>query len=417
MSNLPSGVAPSSRTWLGIGRELVTGTAVNPSNTIPLDKSSYEPEDTPRFLEDLAIRGQMSHRYADVLGPEDATFSYGGPVFGDVWGYWMDNLFGDMSTTGSNGTSSTTTTQALAVGATSGSVSSLTGYTNSSIVQIGTGATSEVVILNASGGTAGSTIVFTSYPLRFAHATSSTVQVVSGPYTHTWAVLNQQAGYTGSFGAQPPTSTATDYTGLTPVVGARAYPALCVGALDLTLNAEGLFMGKVTGNSWISAAAGTTPVNTTSFIAPNAAWNTTITIGGTSTYNLGEATWAFKRELGLYWTLQGAQNPYIIARGDLDATGSHKFSVPGDDTPLGWMTANTQPSVQTVTTNGLAGTAQIQWTITSHNADYIKSKPVRSGVLVGYDNEFRTRANATDVGGSGGLGQVTVQLVNNTPAY
>src|SRR6185437_3189162 len=189
MSQIPTAVAPSSRSWLGIGRELATGSPVNPANTIPLDKSTYEPEDMPHFLEDLAIRGYMSHRYADVLGVEDANFSYGGPVFGDVWGFFADCVFGDLSTVGSNGTSSTTTTQALSAGATAGSVSSLTGYTNSSIVQIGTGSIAEVVILNASGGTSGSSINFTNYPLRFAHGSGSSVQVVSAPFTHTFAVL------------------------------------------------------------------------------------------------------------------------------------------------------------------------------------------------------------------------------------
>src|SRR6185437_14825951 len=113
MSQIPTAVAPSSRSWLGIGRELATGSPVNPVVTIPLDKSTYEPEDMIKYLEDLAIRGYMSHRYADVEGVTDASFSYGSPYFGDAWGFWFDNLFGDMSTVGSNGTSSTTTTQAL----------------------------------------------------------------------------------------------------------------------------------------------------------------------------------------------------------------------------------------------------------------------------------------------------------------
>src|SRR6185437_5627918 len=134
-------------------------------------------------------------------------------------------------------------------------------------------------------------------------------QVVSAPFTHTFAVLNQTAGYGGIPGAQPPTLCATDYTGLTPTVGARQYPSLCVGQLDLTGNAEQLFMGKVSGNSWISAPAGTAPTNTTSFIPPIAAWRSTLTIGGTSTYDIGEYSLSLKREMSVYWTAQGAQNP------------------------------------------------------------------------------------------------------------
>ena len=55
--------------------------------------------------------------------------------------------------------------------------------------------------------------------------------------------------------------------------------------------------------------------------------------------------------------------------------------------------------------------------MTSHDAQFMKSKPVRSGVLVGYDNEYQTLANTTDVGGSGGLGQTTLQIINNIPTY
>lgn len=417
MSQIPTAVAPSSRSWLGIGRELATGTPVNPVTTIPLDKSTYEPEDMIKYLEDLAIRGYMSHRYADVEGVTDASFSYGSPYFGDSWGYFFDNLFGDMSTVGSNGTSSTTTTQALAAGATTGSVSSLTGYTNGSIVQIGTGSIAEVVILNAAGGTTGSSINFSNYPLRFAHGSGSSVQVVSGPYTHTFGVLNQTAGYNGLAGAQPPTHTVTDNTYLTPSVNARAYPSLVVGQIDVTGNAEGLLMAKVSGNSWLSAPAGTAPVNTTTFIPPLAAWQTTMTVGGTSVVSNGEFAWSLKRELGIMWTAQGAQNPFIIARGDLDATGSQKYTVVGDESALNLFLNNVQPAFSVTTTNGQSGTAQVSLTISTHGADYVKSKPTRSGVLIGYDNEFRTHANTLDVGGSGGLGQVVAVLVNNVPTY
>src|ERR1035438_3598802 len=112
---VPSIIAPSSKTWLGVGREGLmalglTGQPVLPTNTIPLDKNSYQPEDTPKFLPDEAIRGVMAQLYNDILGVEDATFSFGGPMFLDVGGFWLDNAFGDLSTVGSGTTSSTTVT-------------------------------------------------------------------------------------------------------------------------------------------------------------------------------------------------------------------------------------------------------------------------------------------------------------------
>lgn len=416
-STIPTLVAPSSRSWLGVAREAVTGTPVTPTNTIPLNKSEYEPEDMPKFLEDIAIRGSMSQRFADVLGVEDASFSYGGPFFGDVWGFFLDNVFGDLSTTGTTPLNGTTTAQALVVGGTVTTIHTATGYANSGVVQIDSGGISEVVVLNASGGVSGTTLTFSNYPLRFAHGSGATVNTVSGPYTHTFAVLNQNAGVGGTNGAQPPTHTATDFTNLTTTVGARSYPSLCVGQLDLTGNSEGLLMGKVTGNSWQSSPASSTPTNSTTFTVPLPAWNTTISVGGTAVTSIGEYAVSIKRELQVYWTETGAQNPYIIARGTLDSSGSLKFTVPSNEDPLNLMLLNTQPTVVITTTNGQAGTNLLSLTITTHGADFIKSKPNRSGVLIGYDNEFRTHANTTDVGGSAGLGQMTVQLIDNTPSF
>ena len=116
----PSAVAPSERSWLGVGREATAGTAVLPTNTIPMDAKSYSPEDTPKFLPDEAIRGQMALLYNEILGPADGTFSFGGPNFLDSYGFFLDNIFGDLSTA-YNGTftaTATTITTAPAVGAT-----------------------------------------------------------------------------------------------------------------------------------------------------------------------------------------------------------------------------------------------------------------------------------------------------------
>jgi hypothetical protein len=426
MTNIPPGVAPSSRSWLGIAREIGgagisgVGTPTLPTATIPLDKSSYEVEDMPKFLEDLAIRGSMSQRFADVIGVQDASFSFGGPVFGDVWGYFFDNLFGDLSTTGSTPANGTHIVNpgGVVVGGTQVTVASTTGYTNSSIVQIDSGSVSEVVILNTSGGTVGGTaLVFSNYPLRFAHGSAATVSTVTGPYMHTFAVLNSTAGYGGANGAQPPTHSLTDNTYLTPGVYARTYPGACVGQIEINGNAEGLFMGKSSGNTWLSAPASTIPTNSTTFTVPLPNWRSTLTVGTAVTYDVGEWTCTLKRELQVFWTEQNNQTPFIIARGTLDASGGMKFTVPSDETPLNYMLNNVPLLVQIVTTNGLSGVNEIQYTVTAHNAQFVKSKPVRSGVLVGYDNEYRTEANTSDVGGSGGLGQMTLQILNNVPTY
>lgn len=414
MPNIPAQVYPSSLTWLGIGREApgATGTAVAPTNLIPLDKGSYEPEDTPQWLMDEALRHSMAKTFAVIQGPEDATFSYGGPVFGDVYGFFLDNTFGDLATTGTaDSVASTTLATGTAAGATSCTVASGTGFVIGQKVQVGSGSTAEVVVLS---GVSGATLTFTTTPLRFAHTSSQPTVTVIGPYTHKFAILNADAGWGNG---QPPTHTASDYTGITATVGARSYPSLAVSELTFTGNSEELFVAKVSGNSWLSAANATTPSPATTFVTPVPAWRSTVSVGGSPVYDVGEWEIKLKRELQVYWTDQGAQTPFIIARGNLDASGTVNYSVAVNETPLTQMLSNTQPTLAITVDNGLSTTNQISFTFNINAAAFTKSKPTRGDVLVGYEDEWMAVANTTNVGGSAGLGPMTCTLINNVATY
>jgi hypothetical protein len=414
-------VHPANLSFMGLTRSLVAGSADLPgtypgitgmASTIPLDKSSYEPEDTPHWLMDTSLRGSMAQTYQLIQGPEDATFSYGGPFYGDIEGYFFDNTFGDLSTTGSSPTNGTTLVGTAAVASTSGTLTSATGYGTGSTVQIGSGSIAEVVVLTTISG---SVITFANTPLRFPHAGGS-AWTVTGPYTHRFAILN-----TGSWNGngQPPVHAATDFTGITAVTGARTYPYLCVSQLDFTGNTEQLFEVKVSGNSWLSvpASGSGTPVNAPSTIVPVPAWQTNINVGGSAMTQAGEWSFSVKRMLQVYWTAQGTQSPFVIGRGALDATATLNYTVSTDETALLNMLNNTQPTINVNLNNGLGGTANIQCNITATVAGYTKAKPNRGAVLIGYDDEIQCVANSTDVGGSGGLGPLTVTLVNNVPTY
>lgn len=408
MSNIPPFVAPSTKSWLGFARETTVGTPVLPVVTIPLDKGTYEPEDLIKYLPDEAIRGSMALIYSEIQGVEDASFSYGGPVFGDVYGYFLDNTFGDLSTSGQPAIGGLSNTSAASsAGNTNVTVASSAGFVIGQNVQIDSGIVSEVVKVS---NVAGSTVTFTGYPLRFNHANNATIQTVTGSYTHRFNILNSGTG-------QPPTHTATDYTALTTTVGARSYPSLCVSQLDFTGSAEALFMGKVAGNSWISAPAASTPVENTNFVVPVPAWRTNITIGSSAIYDIGQWAVAIKRTLQVYWTNQGFQNPYIIARGPLDATATLNFSVAYDETALLQFLNNTQPTLVINVDNGLSGLSHINYTFVFGIAAFIKSKITRSGVLIGYDDDVQAVANSSNSGGSGGLGPVTVIVTNNYAPY
>ena len=436
-------VYPGVLSWLGVARELTVGSPLVPVITHPNDQADYSPEDVPRFLDDKAIRGSMTDSFYKTLGVESATFSFGGPNFLDSHGYFFDNVFGDLSTVGSSLANPATVSGTIAVGATNCTLAAAppAQYTAGATIQIGVGSTAEVVVI---GSTAGSNVVNfaissggTGYPVRFQHI-ASTVQTCGTPYTHKFAALNSNLGYGGAYGAQPPTHTLTDVTNLvntftsasygtvaSSTYGARQYPSAVLKNIDLSGNAEQLLGVKMTGDSWLSVIAGTAITNVTTNSRPIPNWNTTVvlagnTISSSNTYNgVGEFSFSAKRATQVYWTVQGTQTPYIIARGPLTADASLNFDPTNSEMPLDLMLLNSQAPLSITTSNsGIpnAGTP-FTLTLTMTQAAFTKSKIMRNKALIGFGSSIEAVANATDVGGSGGLGPATITLINNTAVY
>ena len=438
-------IYPGVLTWLGIQRELTVGTPLAPAFTHPLEQGSFEPEDTPKFLKDNAIRGSMTDVFYETLGVESATFSFGGPNFLDTHGYFFDNLFGDLSTTGTLGAApSTITTNPVSVGGTVVTLGAAppASYTVGAYVQIGTAITSntpasfsnEVVLISGTGAT---NFTIGTTPARFTHATGIVVNTVSGPFTHRFASLNSQLGYGGAFGAQPPTHTFTDVTNIvntytnatfgtvpTNTFGARLYPSAVVKSVDISGNAEQLLGIKMAGDSWLSVIAGTAPTLNTTNSRPIPNWSTTLTVLGSSIANIGEFSFGFKRTTQVYWTVQGTQTPYIIARGPLNLDGTVQWDPTITEQPLDIMLLNAQgtaalPGMTITVTNNNIPNSGTPFTLTFQCTQVanVKAKIMRNKALLGYANTFEAIANATDIGGSGGLGPGTITLVNQTPTY
>jgi len=439
-------VYPSVLTWLGVARELTAGEPVSPVITHPVDQNAFEPEDTPKFLDDKAIRGSMTDLFYKTLGVESATFSLNGPNFLDSHGYFFDNVFGDLSTTGSGLANPATVSGIIPVGATSCTLSAAppAAYTAGAAIQIGTAPTAEVVII---GSTAASNVINfaggggEAYPLRFAHPTGETVNTCGTPFTHRWAALNSPLGYGGAYGAQPPTHTLTDTTNIVNVFtsatygtapsnpyGARQYPFAAVSQLDFTGTAEQLLSIRMQGQSFISAPAASPVTNITTNSRPIPAWNSTVVIAGNTISTagayagIGNFTCSARRALQAYWIVAGTQNPMIIARGPLTAQGSIQWDPANAETPLDLMLLNAQAPVSITVSNQVpevipnSGTP-FTLTFTMSQVANIKSKIMRNKDLVGYDNSYEAVANAVDTGGSGGLGPMTLTLINNVAAY
>ena len=431
-------IYPGVLSWLGIARELTVGTPLVPVITHPLDQGSFEPEDTPKFLDDKAIRGSMTDLFYKTLGVESATFNFGGPNFLDSHGYFFDNVFGDLSTVGSTPTNPATTSGVISVGATQFTLSAAppAQYTANAVIQIGVSPTAEVLVISS---TAASNIVnFTNNPMRFTHPTAQTVNTVTSPYTHKFAALNSPLGYGGAYGAQPPTHTFTDVTNLvntftnatygtvpTSTFGARQSPSGVLKSLDFSGNAEQLLNIKMTGDAWQSVIAGTAVTNVTTNSRPVPNWNSTVvlagnTISSTGTYaGMGEFNVSYKRATQVYWIVAGTQTPYIIARGPLTADGTIQFDPTNSEMPLDLMLLNSQAPLSITATNAGIANAGTPFTLTftMSQAAITKSKIMRSKALIGFGDTYESVANSTDVGGSGGLGPGTITLVNSTSTY
>ena len=428
-----------------MARELTAGTPLVPVITHPLDQAQFDPEDMPKFVDDRAIRGSMTDLFYKVLGVESGTFNFGGPNFLDSHGYWFDNLFGDLSTTGTGLANPATVSGAIAVGATSCTLAAAppSSYTAGATIQIGTSTIAEVVVI---ASTAASNIVYfgssgaatESYPLRFSHPTGTTVETCSTPFTHKWAALNSPLGYGGAYGAQPPTTTLTDVTnifntftsstyGTTPTntYGARQYPSGVFSEVALKGNAEQLLGITGRGESWLSVIAGTAITNITTSSRPIPNWNTTVVVAGNTIsssntyYGIGEFNITPKRKTKVYWIVAGTQTPLIISRGPLTCDGSLNFDPTNSEMPLDLMLLNSQPTLSITTSNtGIPNSGTpFTLTFTASQAAMVKSKVMRNTDLVGYNNSFDCVANATDVGGSGGLGPCTLTVINNTATY
>lgn len=433
-------IYPSVLSWLGISRELTAGTPLVPVVTHPLDQADFSPEDMPKFLKDQALRGVMTNLFYETLGVESAQFSLGGPNFLDTHGYFFDNVFGDLSTTGSSLANPSTTSGVLPVGATNMTLAATppTQYTVGAAIQIGAGSTAEVVIISA---TATTTVGFANCPLRFTHPTSQTVQTAGTPFTHKFAALNSPLGYGGAYGAQPPTHTFTDVTNIvnvftnatygtapTNTYGARMYPSAVLKEISFSGNAEAILGIKMSGDSWLSQVAGTAVTNVTTNSRPIPNWNSVVTVAGntvssTGAYSgVGNFGVSFTRQTQTYWIVAGTQTPFVIARGPLNMNGTIDWDPTNSETPLDLMLLNAQAGMtitvsnQTPTVIPNSGTP-FTLTFTASQVANIKSKITRSKDLISYSNSFEGIANSVDTGGSGGLGPGTVTLVNNTAVY
>jgi hypothetical protein len=94
-------VQQSVRSYLGIAKEATRGTAVAPTDFIPVMKDALKPVDIVDPLYDTGLRGSNALNYNYIPGRTRSTVDYGGAVFADTVGYGIAGVLGSVATTGS----------------------------------------------------------------------------------------------------------------------------------------------------------------------------------------------------------------------------------------------------------------------------------------------------------------------------
>ena len=95
-------VQASVRSYLGIAKEVTKGTAVTPTDFIPVMASSLKPVDIIDPLYDEGLRGSNVKNYNYIPGRTRSTIDFGGSAFPDTIGYAIAGVLGDVTTTGAS---------------------------------------------------------------------------------------------------------------------------------------------------------------------------------------------------------------------------------------------------------------------------------------------------------------------------
>jgi hypothetical protein len=437
---VPSTIFPTEERFVNVIREATPGTVPATSGTtFPL--VNLEPEDKPLWLLDESLRGGMGDIYDMLQGPEYAEVTIPEtPVYVDMIGHPLYNTFGDYTQSAPATTPNTTTTGSANIpGSTTLNVSSGTSFTVGMQIQVYvSGSSGPAEIVKVLSGAAGSITLDPTTPLRLNHVAGATVTnttVAAGTYSHAFSLLT--SGFIGTnnflnFG-QPPSHTWTDRTQV-PLIssnpgGARQYADACFQTLVLTGNAEKLLAWNGAFSSYVGQLATVPPAASVSSVRAIPDFTTTVQLATTGAlapvYNIMEWQLTFSRQLKVFFTNDGSQNPFVIGRGKLGVSGKLTFSPATDESALLFMLNNTQPQLQILTTNNLPTNNPLYQAVQIDVlfADFDTSKINSSDVLFGYDVTFKshhtaqTRNSVTATGWSGGFSACKVTVNNAVPIF
>jgi len=235
----------------------------------------------------------------------------------------------------------------------------------------------------------------------------------SGPYTHNIKLLNN-----ASIGSQPQSYSIMDFDGANyfTLLGAQA------DQLEISFGAEAAAEATVKffTNPYTSGTSATTP-----FSSPNVstvhmipAWDTTITVAGTTYTYIQDGTLTLARKTAPIFTM-GAQAPYQNFAGPIEVTG--KFTAVVNSLTDPWstgsgataLTRSPQALVITFTDpNDSISATQYSVSFTMTQAQFQNVKRTRGKAYTEVEVEFTANADATDA--TTGYSPIQANIVNAT---
>lgn len=423
MSQFAKAVYPVPNRYLDLGKEVTPGTIAAATYTFPM--TTFKPVDKYTMLPDSAWRNAMGDLYNYIQGVRIADISMGGPFFADGMGYPLANILGDYYQGVAAGTVGTQTQISVssAVGAGTIVVTNATSINVGELISLGGTATTacEVRKVSTVTGTSPGTIVLSAnlYQAHSSSAASGTIQAWSGynGIIHNFALLNNGLGAGGWTASQPPTYTYYDYSGVPATYGTRQYGYSCFSEVTISSDPTKLLEWDGKMEALASQISSSTPSVSLSAVAPQAAWESTVTLAGAGTLNCSMWKLTLQRKLSPKYTNSGQQDFYALPRGYLSAMLSLDFDPASDESEFLYYLNNVQPTCVLTAVNGLPGSASASLTITANQIGFDSGELNDGKDVFGFDMAAKLVDNTTNVGPSGGFGPCIVTLQNSVVSY
>ena len=417
MVAVPLTVYPICEQLLQIGRETTFATAPAQTAFQSVPVVGFMPDNKVTWVEDGSMWGDFVRTHDLQEGPVWAESEIKeSPLYGDTFGNFLYNLLGDYTVTGTAASPNSTLNGAVAAGASSIVVASGTGFVANQWIQIDTAANAEVVqILSV----ATNTLTLTAAtPTRFSHLTAVAVTNTAAPYTHVFSLLNPNSS-TGVTTGQGPSHTIIHRTGIPGSGNHYAWQFVygCMSEITIMGKASGIltWSGKIT--TYKKAYPSFTPTPSFSAVRMIPAWKSTTTVASSQINDITEWSTTLVRQLDVIPTADGVQDPYLIGRGNLDATFKLTYDPALDESPLSNMLSNTQPTLAWSISNGLGGSSLVSFALAANQAAY-KTTPMKADkTFWGWDVTGDFVGNTVNAGNSGGRSPCQITLVNAVQSY